>query len=352
MMNKPPTGTGASAGHRIVRVALLCAVTGLTGLPGCGLFGGGSGNGGGTRARDRVDLEAVLDADEATQRAKLLLASGRLRDALGEFERAVELNPMAIDAHIGIGDVYKGEGNLPRAEDAYRRAANLGPSNFQAQYAHGLVLQIMERYAEAVRAYLRALQINPRDFKANMNIGLAFVQLRQPEQGLPYAQRAASLNPESGAAHHNLGVCYAAVDQHEKAIDSFRVASEYLGLVPQLLLAIADSQAALDRHEAAAGTLERLIRVEPSADAWRRLGASYFRTRQYQESVDAFNTALEYDANHYPALNGVAVCKLNDYLWSNKTDLKALESAVSAMRRSLRIKRDQPKIVELLTRFG
>lgn len=317
-------------------------------LAGCGSSGGG----GSANARERVDLESVLAADDATQRAKLLLASGRLRDALSEFERAIELNPMAIDAHIGIGDVYKGEGDLPRAENAYRRAANLGPSNFQAQYAHALVLQIMERYAEAVRAYLRALQINPRDFKANMNIGLAFVQLGQPEQGLPYAERATRLNPESGPAHHNLGVCYAAVGRHQEAIDSYRRASEDLGLVPQLLLAIADSQAALGEHQSAASTLRRLINVEPSADAWRRLGAAHFREREYADSLKAFEAALEYDANHYPALNGVAVCKLNDYLWSDKTDLKALEQAVVAMRKSLRINRDQPKIVELLTRFG
>lgn len=294
----------------------------------------------------------MLAADDATQRAKLLLASGRLREALSEFERAIELNPMAIDAHIGIGDIYRGEGDLPRAESAYRQAANLGPSSFQAQYAHALVLQIMERYAEAVRAYQRALQINPRDFKANMNIGLAFVQLGKPEQGLPYAERATRLNPESGPAHHNLGVCYASVGRHEEAITSYRRASEDLGLVPQLLLAIADSQAALDDHRAAAGTLQRLINVEPSADAWRRLGAAHFRVREYADSLRAFQTALDYDPTHYPALNGVAVCRLNDYLWSDKTDLNALEAAVDAMRKSLRIKRDQPRIVELLTRFG
>ncbi|MEO1583538.1 MAG: tetratricopeptide repeat protein [Planctomycetota bacterium] len=331
-----------------VQIALAALIASVGLAPGCG-SGSGSSQ---AREADRVDLESVLAADDATQRAKLLLASGRLRDALAEFERAVEINPMAIDAHIGIGDVYKGEGDLPRAEVAYRRAANLGPSSFQAQYAHALVLQIMEQYAKAVRAYLRALQINPRDFKANMNLGLAFVQLGEPQQGLPYAERATRLSPSSGAAHHNLGVCYAAVGRHDEAIGAYRRASEELGLVPQLLLAIADSQAALEDHAAAASTLQRLINVEPSADAWRRLGAARFRVREYTASFEAFSTALEFDSEHFPALNGIAVCRLNDYLWSDKTDLDALEDAVNAMRQSLRIKRDQPKIIELLTRFG
>ena len=43
-----------------------------------------------------------------------------------------------------------------------------------------------------------------------------------------------------------------------------------------------------------------------------------------RKQADSLEAALEYDAKHYPSLNGVAVCKLNDYLWSDKTDLKAL----------------------------
>lgn len=343
MMDMMPGSKPPRAAVLVLIVACWAAVSG-----GCGSGGGSRGPAQG----ERVNLEAVLDADEATQRAKLLLASGRLREALDEFERAVELNPGSVDAHIGIGDVYKGEGNLPKAENAYRRAAELGDSNFEAQYAHALVLQIMERYSEAIRVYLRALQINPRDFNANMNIGLAFVQYGRPDQGLPYAERAVRLNPGSGPAYHNLGVCYASVARHEDAISSYRAASEIMGLVPQLLLAIADSQSALEQHDAAAGTLERLIAAEPSADAHRRLGTAHFRMRRYDESLSAFRSALEYDENHYPALNGVAVCLLNDYLWSDKTNLRALEGAVAAMRRSLQIRRDQPKIIELLTRFG
>ncbi|MGP1272434.1 MAG: tetratricopeptide repeat protein [Phycisphaerales bacterium] len=321
-------------------------------VSGCGMFGGGGGNDRRSAERERVSLQRVLDADEATQRAKLLMSSGRLREALAQFERAVDLNPGAVEAHMGIGEIYKQEGDLTRAEASYRRAAEAGPDVFEARYSHALVLQLMGRHQEAIRAYLGALQLNPRDFDANMNIGLAFVQIGRPDQGLPYAQRAVRLDPRSGPAHHNLGVCYAMLERHEDAIASFRTASEYMGLSPQLLLALADSQSALNRYDDATSTLERLIRTDPSADAHRRLGTAYFRTRRYDESLAAFRTALEYDDRHYTAHNGVAVCLLNTYLWSNKTDTDALEGAIDAMRRSLRIKRDQPEIIELLTRFG
>lgn len=330
-------------------------------LPG-GVLMGCLGDGPGTTQRtgqnDRPErralssLEEVLAADEATQRAKLLMQSGRLREALDEFERAVELDPGSVDARIGIGDVYKEEGDLPRAERWYGQAARIGPEVFEAQYAHGLVLQLMERFRDAVTAYLRALQINPRDFDANMNVALAFVQLDEAEQGLPYAVRAVRLEPESGPAHYNLGVVYAAVSRHEDAITSYRRSSEFMGTSPQILMGIADSESALGRYTDAERTLERLIAENPSADAYHRLGSARFRNKQYDASLEAFQSALAIEEHHTPALNGVAVCLLNRYLWSERTDREALEGAIRAMRKSLQINRNQPKIVELLTRFG
>ncbi|GAB5495050.1 MAG: hypothetical protein Phyf2KO_01300 [Phycisphaerales bacterium] len=316
-----------------------------------GCMGGGSSGNNGNRST-RSSLEEVIAADEATQRAKLLMASGRLREALDEFERAVELDPRSVDARIGIGDVYKEEGDLPRAERWYGQAAQVGPDVFEAQYAHGLVLQLMQRFREAIRAYLRALQIDPRNFDANMNVALAFVQVGEPQQGLPYAVRAVRLNPESGPANYNLGVVYSSVGRHDDAITSYRRASEYMGTSPQILMGIADSESALGRYTDSARTMERLLATDPSADAYHRLGSARFRNKEYEASLAAFRKALEYDENHTPALNGVSVCLLNQYLWSEKTDTQALEAAIRAMRRSLRINRNQPKITELLTRFG
>lgn len=316
-----------------------------------GCMGDGSSGGSGNQST-RSSLEAVIAADEATQRAKLLMASGRLREALDEFERAVELDPRSVDARIGIGDVYKEEGDLPRAERWYGQAAQVGPDVFEAQYAHGLVLQLMQRFREAIRAYLRALQIDPRNFDANMNVALAFVQVGEAQQGLPYAVRAVRLNPESGPANYNLGVVYSSVGRHDDAITSYRRASEFMGTSPQILMGIADSESALGRYTDSARTMERLLATDPSADAYHRLGSARFRNKEYEASLAAFRKALEYDENHTPALNGVSVCLLNQYLWSEKTDTQALEAAIRAMRRSLRINRNQPKITELLTRFG
>ena len=68
-------------------------------------------------------------------------------------------------------------------------------------------------------------------------------------------------------------------------------------------------------------------------------------------ALAAFRESSEIDPDYYPAFNGIAVCELNQYLWSSKTDGGARVRAVDAMRQSLRIDTQQPRIVELLRRY-
>jgi len=51
-------------------------------------------------------------------------------------------------------------------------------------------------------------------------------------------------------------------------------------------------------------------------------------------------------------MNGLAVNLLNDYIRSNRTDNTARQEALDLLRHSLQVSKDQPKIVELLSRYG
>jgi len=297
-------------------------------------------------------LPVPMPAQAAVERGHKLAGQGLYESALAEFERAIDINPTMTSAYIGAGDIYRGRGDFETSERRYARAAQLEPRNFDAQYGHGLALQLLNRVADAVRAYLRALTIRPNDFDANLNVGTAYLQLGEPNQALPYARRAVRLDAESGPARVNLGATYAALGRHAEAVVEFQQAAELMELTPELLLNLADSLGKTGRYEEMAGTLEQLIRRSPSALAYERLGTARFRLKRYDEALEAFHKATELDERHYPAWNGVAVCMLNRYLWSGKKDVAALDEAVEAMRRSIRLERRQPKIVELLTRYG
>ncbi len=300
----------------------------------------------GTRStQDSATTEALVTAEG-------LRHSGNLDEALAEFERVIETNPLMTVAYMGAGDIYREQGDFASAEQRYGTAAKIEPRNFDAQYYHGFALQMLNRFQDAIRAYLRALSIRPNDFDANLNLAMSYLDLDEPTQSLPYAQRSIALRPDSGPAHANLAAVYAAIGRHELAVSEYQQAADLMELGPDILLNMADALGYLERYAEMSATLEQLLRIEASPAAWERMGKAKFKLRQYDSSLEAFNKSVEMDATYYPAYNGVGVCLLNKYLWSEQQDVRAREAAVASLRRSLQIEPGQPRILELVRRYG
>ncbi len=301
-----------------------------------------------------IDLPSPKTREERSMaKAVELYSSGDLEAALRELERAIAFNPRFTRAYIESGDIYMEMGDLERAERQYAAAVRNEPRNYMAQYRHASVLHKLGSLEESKRAYLRALSIRPSAYDANLGLSTVLLETGTAEQAIPYAQRAVRADPPSGRARMHLGNVYAAMDQHEEAIIEYQQAADMLQTPSSgLLLNMADSLNQLQRYAEMVGVLEQLVLIEPDSVAYERLGSGYFRLRQYDEALKAFNSSVDLDPNHYPGLNGIAVCELNNYLWNGKTDGSSRERAVDAMRRSLRIERQQPRIVELLRRYS
>lgn len=293
-----------------------------------------------SRARERVVLAEELQQE------------GRYEEALQTLSMAIRENPTLTTAHMQMGDIYRVLGDYPAAEIAYRNAADREPENFDAQYNHGLTLQVLDRLAEAVRAYLRALQIRPYDPEANLNIATAYLQLEEARQALPYARRAVALEPDNGPARVNLGAILGALGRHDEAVIEYQAAAERMDLTAPLLLNLADSLGKAGRHREMATTLSQLVEMEPSAQAYERLGFAQFRLGRYDQALDAFRAAADLDPSHYPAFNGIGVCLLNEWLLSGQEDDAARRAAIEALRRSVRINGSQPRVIDLLARYG
>lgn len=348
----PVAGRSRPAGLHALRLCAIGATTlGLALAPvGCANKSSGTGTREKPSTRDQSQNEAR--AKSLMSSAEQAIRDGDIDRALAEFERAIEINPTLTAAHLGMADIYRMRQDYTRAEARYAQAAKLEPKNFDAQYFHGLMLHLLDRLPEAIQAYLRALTVKPNDFKANLNVATAYYQLDENAQALPYARRAVELNPEDGPARFNLGAVYAALDRHSDAVREYQQAAELMKLTPALLLNLADSLGKLQRFEEMANALTQAVKDEPSAIALERLGFARFKMGRFAEAKQSFEQSVKLDGTHYPALNGVGVCYLNDWVNSKRSDQKAKETGLSALRRSLQINQDQPQVLELVTRYG
>ncbi|GAB4386976.1 MAG: hypothetical protein Kow0022_17640 [Phycisphaerales bacterium] len=332
----------------VIGASLLALATGCTRS---GTAVGRAGYGGGTRSAS-VPASPSAQTAEALVRAEGYRHEGDLDRALAEFERVIETNPLMTVAYLGAGDIYRQRGDYETAERRYAAAAKIEPRNFDAQFNHGLTLQLLHRVQEAVRAYLRALAIRPNDFEANLQLATAYLELKEPVQALPYAQRAVQLRSDSGKARANLAGVYVALGRYEAAVTEYQQAAELTELGPDILLNLADALGYLERYGEMASTLDQLLRISPSPAAYERMGKAMFKLRRYDQAMQAFTNAVDMDPGYYPAHNGIGVCLLNRYLWSEQKDVAARDRAMAALRRSLQIEPKQPRIVELVRRYG
>ena len=317
----------------------------ITILLGAALLAGCEGN------APRSGGSSAGEAERRVSDAEAYRAQGLYDEALVELEQAIAQNPALVTAHLTMGEIYAEIGDHVEAEGSFGAAARLEPANFSAQFNHGLALQLLNRLTEAVRAYLRALSVEPADPKANLNLATAYLQLGEPAQALPYAQRAVRFDDSSGPARVNLGAILMSVGRHTEAVSAYEAAAERMEPTVPLLLNLAEALGKSERYEEMVNTLEAANRLEVSAQAYERIGSARFRLGEFDAALEAFRTAVVVDPMHYPGHNGIGVCLLNRYLLSDRKDRESLHEAMESMRASLRIRRDQPRVVQLLSRY-
>jgi len=274
--------------------------------------------------------------------------AGEYDHALGMFQDLLAENPTITTAYLGIGDIYMIKQDYGKAEPAFGRAARLEPRNFDAQYGHGLALQMLARFVDAVRAYHRALTITPESPKANLNLATTYLQMNEPRRAVVFAEKAVEVQPADGPARANLGAIYEELARYDEAVDTYLAALELMGNRPPLMMNLINVLAKENRYREAANTAATLIRIEPSARSYERLGWCMFRLREYAQSIDAYRKAVEIDPVYWPALNGIGVNALNTWILSKKQDDEARLEARDALRRSLRANPEQQRVVKLL----
>ncbi|MCA1580604.1 MAG: tetratricopeptide repeat protein [Acidobacteria bacterium] len=130
----------------------------------------------------------------------IAVETGRPKEALAHYARAVSIYGDYWDAWAGKGRAEKELGLLSAAEASYRRALEANPTYENGFFGLGVVLEARGRFEEAEAAYRRGLASNPDSLP--LAYRLAVVVSRRPDPGAAAAwKRALELGPRSAAVH-------------------------------------------------------------------------------------------------------------------------------------------------------
>ncbi|MFO1511665.1 MAG: tetratricopeptide repeat protein [Verrucomicrobiota bacterium] len=136
--------------------------------------------------------------------ANALFKQGRLDEAFGHFQTALEIKPDYGDAHNGIGFILLQRGKFDPAIGHFQRALETRSDSAAAHNNLGLAFLQTGRTAEAIPHLESALKTNPIQPETHNNLGYALLQTGQVEAAVMHYQRALELKPDYAGADNNL----------------------------------------------------------------------------------------------------------------------------------------------------
>jgi tetratricopeptide (TPR) repeat protein len=188
------------------------------------------------------------------ERGDALVERGWIKEAIREFEKALELDPDCAQSHDNVANVYAQEGRFLDAMRAHMKALELDPQDATLHYnfavflaTHSTALMIKEykeasilewdfpdvhlnlgvalaeqgEMIEAIRRFKTALNQNPADLGARFELASAFIEIGRYGEAIFELRKVVREDEEYEGAFVNLGICYIArgfYDEAEKAL--------------------------------------------------------------------------------------------------------------------------------------
>ena len=152
-----------------------------------------------------------------------LLKSGKLTEAVTQFEQAIEADPTYAGAYNNLGVAYEQLGR-EEAQAQFERAVQLSPDFTHAHFNLARILMSKGRTTEAVEELQRTIQIDPNHVGALNMLGMALGRQQKLAEAQAYLERAVRVDPNHAEAHSNLGAAYAGQGRLREAVAQFEAA--------------------------------------------------------------------------------------------------------------------------------
>ena len=136
----------------------------------------------------------------------------------------LELNPDSDVAHNNLGLVYLNSGRLPQAIEQFEAALRAKPDYFFAHNGLGNALFLSGRAEEAIDHYQEALRLYPSYPEAHNGLANALLQSGHLAGARAECVKALKLNPNYVEAHCNLGLILDQEGHIPEAIEQFEIA--------------------------------------------------------------------------------------------------------------------------------
>ena len=202
-------------------------------------------------------LLAPGDAAVVNSVGVVLLKQKKFQDAIVQFKKAIDLDPLAPEAYANMGAVadqqadwnegikwyltvlklkgqdknirallncsfdYEAVGNYKKAEDLLEKVRTIRPDDAEIATFLGDNLTFQKKWKSAIKAYLEATKLDEKNRFAWRGLGIAYSQDDQDDKAIDALEKAKTLKPDDTTTLLVLGDTYMGKGELEKALVDF-----------------------------------------------------------------------------------------------------------------------------------
>ena len=149
--------------------------------------------------------EIYTDPESLVQSGIEFAHQGKLEQAVAEEERALQIDPHLLKAHVNLISFYGRLHEFEKAKAQYVFAVRINPDNPESYNNYGVLLLQQGKYLEAEEQFRKVLVIDPRHPEALNNMGYLLQREGKREEAIAAYRRAVDAKPDYQQAHFNLG---------------------------------------------------------------------------------------------------------------------------------------------------
>ena len=213
-------------------------------------------------------------------------------EAIGEFERALALDPRSVEAQSWLAITLMGlvmdnmsdspAADLARAEALAAQALAASPRNLLAHSVKGQMLRAQNRFDEAIAEYEKLLALNRNYVHAYAHLAQCKLYTGSFDQVIPLAEQAIRLSPRDhliGLFYQRIGMAYLLQSHTDKAIIWLERACNHNPAHPNFRAQLASAYALTgltDRAAAELAEARRLSAVDRFSSLAHLKASQYF----------------------------------------------------------------------------
>ena len=248
-------------------------------------------------------------------------ARGEYEQARQEFDAAIQLRPDYLPARLAQTQVALIRGDTQAAIHSADETLRISPNSVQARVMKAAALQRLQRYDDARDLLAAVLQKQPNQEETLLEMGVLDLNEKKIKDAEDVFHRAFQAQPSNMRGLLGESRAYLLDNQPDKSVELIQTEAQKNPANLDLQRELGNAEVSARQYDKAIATYQGVLGKvsDPKAqgDLWTRIGESYLRKGDMQQSINSLENARQRQPDNTTLMTNLAML----YMSQNRTDL-------------------------------